>query len=145
MFCLSIRQPWAWLLIRPDLTDPKERAAARVRRAVKDIENRRWPIPRSMRLPFRCAIHAGKTLSKWCYEDEVDEWPEISFPPFAGFQLGGIIGTVTITACVTEYDSPWFEGPFGFVLADPRPCAFVPWTGRLGFFNIDEQLLKGLP
>lgn len=25
---LSIRQPWAWLIVRPDITDPRERAAA---------------------------------------------------------------------------------------------------------------------
>ncbi|MCB1589226.1 MAG: hypothetical protein KDI56_10025, partial [Xanthomonadales bacterium] len=29
MKALTIQQPWAWLIIRPDITDPQERAAVR--------------------------------------------------------------------------------------------------------------------
>ena len=32
------------------------------------------------------------------------------------FRKGAIIGEVDIVDCVTKSTSPWFEGPFGFVL-----------------------------
>jgi hypothetical protein len=48
---------------------------------------------------------------------------------------GGIIGSVEIVDIVTESESPWFEGPFGLVLRDPRPCLFIPARGALGFFR----------
>ncbi len=38
---LSIRQPWAWLITRPDLSD-EERAEGYENGRVKDIENRNW-------------------------------------------------------------------------------------------------------
>jgi hypothetical protein len=47
------------------------------------------------------------------------------------------VGEVSIVGCVTESDSPWFHGPYGFLLADPiaykKP---IPFKGRLGFFNV---------
>lgn len=55
---------------------------------------------------------------------------------------GGIIGSVEIVDCVTESDSPWFVGSFGFVLRDPKPMPFVPWKGRLGFFDVPDSALK---
>lgn len=41
MKALSIRQPWAWLIGRSDLTEPAEPARAG-RGALKTIENRAW-------------------------------------------------------------------------------------------------------
>lgn len=29
--------------------------------------------------------------------------------------------------------------PYGFVLRDSRPIPFVPWKGRLGFFNVPRE------
>jgi hypothetical protein len=51
---------------------------------------------------------------------------------------GGIVGSADLVDCVTESDSPWFFGPYGFVLANVRPMPFLPYKGRLGFFNVDE-------
>jgi hypothetical protein len=51
--------------------------------------------------------------------------------------LGGhIVGQVDIVNCVTESDSTWFQGKYGFVLRNP--VAFdKPWPckGALGLFN----------
>ena len=50
---------------------------------------------------------------------------------------GAIIGEVDIVDCVTQSDSPWFEGPYGLVLANPtlydQP---IPYKGRLGLFEV---------
>lgn len=36
-----------------------------------------------------------------------------------------------------EFDSPWFEGPWGFVMADPEIFPFFPCNGRLGIFEVE--------
>lgn len=116
MKALSILQPWAWLIANGH----------------KDIENRVW------RTNFRGAflIHAGK---RWGREQRDDlaqvraAFPDIALP--ASFDLGGIIGSARIADCVEDYPSPWFNGPFGFVVADAAPLPFQPCRGMLSFFT----------
>lgn len=114
MKIISIRQPWAWLIIA----------------GLKDIENRDWPT--KFRGPV--AIHAGK------YVPRPEEIAEIEFEQRVKIrryelQYGGIVGTVEITDCVSEHSSPWFFGDFGFVLRNARPVRFHPLGGKLGFFE----------
>jgi len=124
MIALSILQPWAWLIVQGH----------------KDIENRSWPTHRRGEI----LIHAGK---RWGREQRDDlkyvgeEFPSIELPEV--FDLGGVVGTATIVGCVTESDSPWFNGPYGFKLAQQRPTRrFYPWRGQLGFFDISAHELK---
>jgi hypothetical protein len=51
---------------------------------------------------------------------------------------GGIVGEVEIADCVTEHSSPWFTGPYGFVLRNARILPFKPLPGALRFFDVDE-------
>jgi hypothetical protein len=50
---------------------------------------------------------------------------------------GALIGEVDIVDCVTDSDSPWFTGKYGFVLANPelysRPKYY---RGELGLFEV---------
>lgn len=129
-FALSIRQPWAWLILH----------------AGKDIENRQWPT----RFRGRVALHASKGMTRDEYEDCLATAhhistthpfpPGLTMPPLKELQRGGIVGTATITACVGRSDSPWFFGKYGFVLADPQPVAFVEVKGQLGFFEWRRNL-----
>lgn len=126
---LSTRQPWAWLIVN----------------GFKPIENRTWATP--FRGPL--LIHAGKTMRPAEYEAAllfVEEFvdPDLvhQVPDMTELALGGLVGVVRMVDCVRESDSPWFTGAgqedgFGFVLQDARPIPFVPWKGRLGFFNVD--------
>ena len=115
---ISIRQPWAWAIIS----------------AGKDIENRRWPT--NFRGPV--CIHAAKG----CTEVEFNSaatligWDKM-LPGVAprDYQRGGIIGVAEIVDCVRTHPSPWFFGPYGFVLSNVRPVAFIPVKGALGFFD----------
>lgn len=116
---LSIRQPWAWLIIH----------------AGKDIENRNWPTHRRGRV----LVHASKGMTRAEYEEaydfvmcEVDN--KIAMPTFESLQRGGVIGEVEIVDCVTDSKSPWFCGQYGFVLQNPKPLPFHPFKGALGFF-----------
>lgn len=114
---LSIMQPWAWLIVHGH----------------KDIENRTW----ETRFSGPVLIHAGKRFDPNMVEegDIWWPWPEIAKP--ADFEMGGIVGEAEIRGCVTSSLSPWFEGPFGFVLDNARPLPFRPCRGQLGFFVPD--------
>lgn len=138
MRCISVRQPWAFLIIRPDLTDPAERAAAYAAGHIKDIENRDWGTKRRGRV----LVHASKGMTRSEYDDVeyflASSGIEIKLPPIDKLQRGGIIGSVEIVDCVDRSSSRWFFGHYGFVLKDARPMPFMPYTGSLGFFNVPE-------
>lgn len=118
MKALSIRQPWAWLILHGG----------------KDVENRSWPT--SFRGRF--LIHAAKACGsheKRAIEIVKDLGIEIP----EQLDRGGIVGEVEIVDCVnvefTDFTSLWFNGPFGFVLNNPKPLPFRPCKGALGFFT----------
>jgi hypothetical protein len=134
MLALSIRQPWASLILK----------------AGKNIENRSWPT----KYRGRILIHAAKGMTRAEYENAMHfAIPVIKADPRnaaaerkstlrdAGFAFedlprGGIVGSVEIVDCVSSSDSPWFMGEFGFVLRDPKSMPFTPWKGQLGLFDV---------
>lgn len=134
MLALSIRQPWAWLILN----------------AGKDIENRDWPT----KVRGRVLVHAAKSMT-W------DEWGhawDFAHGSGAGpkaldrgltfhtIERGGIVGSVEIVDCVKRSASHWFVGPYGFVLRDPLLLPFTPWRGQLGIFDVPltmDQLAAG--
>jgi hypothetical protein len=137
MKTLSVRQPFAWLLIRPDLLDPRERAEAQRRHFIKDIENRPWSAgPQGI-----IAIHASRTFSREGYELVQENFPKITLPAPEEFDFGGVIGTVGHCGSVDAHRSPWFTGPYGHMLEDPRPCVFRECRGALGFFKFPDRLI----
>lgn len=117
---LSIRQPWAWLILH----------------AGKDIENRHWPT----RFRGRFLIHASKGVTRAEHEDAADfallscGWKG-AMPEWKDYPLGGVVGEAEIVDCVRQSASPWFVGDFGFVLRNARPLPFRPLKGALGFFK----------
>lgn len=121
MKALSIRQPWAWLILH----------------AGKDIENRTW----FTNLRGKFLIHASAGMTKHEYEEArlcaIRICPAI-VPSMRMLERGGIVGEVEIVACVSASQSPWFFGPWGFVLRNAKPLPFRPYTGTLGFFEVKE-------
>lgn len=118
MKALSIRQPWAWLIVN----------------GFKPIENRTWNT--NARGPI--LIHAGKSFDKKGYAWVRDNFPEIDLPLPSQFERGGIVGRANLWEVATASSSPWFSGPFGFRLAQAEPLPFVPMPGRLGFFEAEH-------
>lgn len=133
MLAISIRQPWASLILR----------------AGKDIENRTWPT----KVRGRVLVHAAKGMTRVEWEDAIEFAVEAirSNPPkevkrivtlrelgfdFEELDRGGIVGSVEIVDCVRQTDSPWFMGSYGFVLRNPEILPFTPYKGKLGFFNV---------
>lgn len=147
MKAISIRQPWAWLIVRPDLTGDA-RLEAIFASELKDIENRTWPT----KFRGRVLVHASKGMTRAEYEDAQDPlWasggPKIELPPFDQLQRGGIIGAVTIDACIHPADrtSRWHaQDQFGFHLVDARPVPFVACKGALGFFDVPKEIATHL-
>ena len=122
MLALSIRQPWASLILK----------------AGKDIENRDWPT----KFRGRILIHASKGCTRQEFEDAIwfaeDAINRNINADLKTIERGGIVGSVEIVDCVTHSDSPWFVGRYGFVLRDPCVLPFIPWKGQLGFFDVPE-------
>ncbi|MFC5485922.1 hypothetical protein [Microvirga aerilata] len=50
------------------------------------------------------------------------------------------MGECEITDCVTEHLSPWFTGPYGFVLRNACVLPFMPLPGALRFFDVEERV-----
>lgn len=125
--CLSVRQPWAWLIAE----------------GYKDIENRSWPT----RYRGLVAIHAARLV----HEDyatggrfPVALPPSVRVPPPDAIARGGIVAVAELVDCVTSSDSPWFGGPYGFVLENVRPLPFIPLRGMMGLFVPPPDVLQQL-
>lgn len=113
---LSVRQPWAWLIVSGH----------------KDIENR----PRRTHYRGPLLIHAGLSLAY--YTEENIAWIGKRFGVWVPGELdtGGIVGIVDVIDCVEHHRSRWFDNSgFGYVLANPRRLPFRPCKGQLGLFK----------
>jgi hypothetical protein len=127
---LSVRQPWAALLV-----------AGR-----KTVEVRTWPT--SVRGPV--LIHAGKIADK-----RPDGWRWVDTPELstAAELLGGVVGLADLVECLAyrsaeafAADQPrhrnaadWFKPPvlYGFRFENARPVRFLPFKGNTFFFKVE--------
>lgn len=120
MKALSVRQPWAWLIVS----------------GYKDIENRDW----STNLRGRIWIHTGlHRVTKAEYEEFVENCQAFGirkFPAIDEFEMGGIVGSVEIVDRVKQSKSFWFQGRYGFVLKNAIAYRFRPMPGQLNFFEV---------
>jgi hypothetical protein len=126
MKAISIRQPWAHLILQGG----------------KDIENRKW----STKYRGPILIHAAKamTILEWAEADQFVRGTvryHAAIEAFKGAYTaprGGIIGSAVLSNVITQSHSPWFTGPYGFVLTDLKPLPFRPLRGMLGLFEVPE-------
>jgi len=137
MKALSGYAEWFWLLAKN----------------IKPVENRSWSLTRYFKreqLPVRIYLHASKTktpveelffIQARLTIEQLNELFKVDWSRCRGH----IIGEITITDEVTREDismpatrSPWFVGPFGFVVEDgvlyDEP---IPYKGQLGFFRVE--------
>lgn len=113
MKAISIKQPWAWHIIH----------------GTKDIENRKWNTKYRGRVLIQASMTVDIRAPKKLFE---------AIPP-GQMKKGGIIGSVEIVDVVRESDSKWFDGPYGYVLRDPRPTPFLKYSGQLKFFEVYNE------
>ena len=133
MKCLSVRQPWAWLIIHGG----------------KDVENRTW----RTRYTGPLLIHAAATRPSLEEYQEACElqsaatgWmatpcgaePLPGVPAIDELVYGAIIGRVCMAGCAVTTYSPWgILGCWNWLLADPEPLGPIPYQGRQGLFNVE--------
>ena len=131
MKVLSVRQPWAYLIVAGH----------------KDIENRKWYT--NHRGPL--LIHASQAMEPDDFPMQ-REWIEtcgIVIPE--DLPRGAIVGSATLAHvdCGNGYQgdglactSPWFEGPYGFHMADAVEFAeSIPCRGQLGIRDVNDSLM----
>lgn len=130
MKVLSLRQPWAWALFF----------------AGKDIENRTW------KTNFRgdLAIHAAKGMTVREYNDAKDFMFDIGVnyvPNRDELEFGKIVGIIEVVGCINEHDygygsedSLWFQGPYGWIVQNPRQVKPVAAKGGLSLWDYNGKL-----
>ena len=139
---LSVINPWPWLILRPDVLHPDERAALRESPArLKDVENRvDWETP------FRgwALLHASKTrLAKWDWRAAILFAAKRGVDvPLVAMPYGAIVGAMRVDDCRRGYASPWaVPGANQFVIGAAVPFAEpVVCDGKPRFFRVDEGL-----
>ncbi len=133
VFALSIKQPWAALVVH----------------GLKSIEIRRWSTVRRGRI----LIHAARIPDK-----RPEAWQYVKGEVTALAQLrGGIIGAVELTECLSyqnlgafnadqakhRNEASWFEPPrmYGFTFAEPEVLTFQAYPGWFRFFPMPASLV----
>ena len=140
MKTLSIRQPWASLIIK----------------GFKNVENRSWRTS----IRGEIAVHASASKAEDDWEDaiitvaviraialsEAKEWLIKTIGEFDKLPRGVILGTVEITDCKRERTSPWhLEENWGFYLQNPKEIKKpIPAKGKLGFWDFDLSLAEAV-
>lgn len=133
MKALSVRQPWAWLICRPDLNNILARRAAEARGELKDVENRSWYTNERGGV----FVHASTKIDFEAYAWVKERFPDITIPPHHELEVGGIVGRTIIRGCVQPCDSPWYiPGQWAFRLEASEPLPLHPCRGQLGFFEV---------
>lgn len=134
MKALSIRQPWAWLIVNGH----------------KDIENRTWPTKHTGHV----LIHASKGMTateyvqvrQWLKDHPDQKLRAIELPPAGALERGGIVGMAMLVGC--DYDSrksSWAQAwHFGFKLQSARTLPFTPLKGMLGLFTVDQSTVDAI-
>ena len=123
---LSIQQPWAWAIAC----------------GLKKVENRKWSTP------YRGTvyIHASSKLDR-----RGVEWIQRHFRATVPSELPqcAVVAVVELQDVITRRRAvcfgKWFEGPYGFVLADVQPLRSpVRTLGKLGLYRASPPLVRSV-
>lgn len=134
---LSIRQPWAWLIVN----------------GFKLFENRDWspnnPARRWMEsrlqlspLGLMVLIHAGQGMTEAEYDQAyfmAHGDYDITLPPMKDLPRGGIVGVATVKGWHDERQPMAFSFGSGIELECGAPREFLPCKGALGFFKPEVE------
>lgn len=133
MKALSIRQPWAESILC----------------GAKDVENRSF----ATKYRGTIAVHASQTVGPIAEQVAAAKFVGpltrgFDCSGFGRLSYGALVGLVDIVGIVSTREgfdppaSPWYVGPFGWLLANPRRIEIVRYRGRLGLFDVDDSLIR---
>jgi ASCH domain len=124
MKALSVCQPWAWAIIH----------------GPKRIENRSRPTRH--RGPL--VIHASRSR-RYLAGDYSALLPDLQ--PWEQLDFGCLVGLVEVVDCVPLAEvqgDPFAQGPWCWILANPRPIKPVPFKGQVYPFPVSRKLVVPL-
>lgn len=140
---ISIRQPWLWLITRPDVLGDDARAKLYAEHAIKDFENRTRDMGNPMKINGSPDVwlHASKSPADdyQILRIQIQEKFLIRVPDLDELPRGGICGRATFDAYVDEHTSVWSAGG-GYPIFSATPCRFVECKGALGFFKLPTTI-----
>jgi hypothetical protein len=150
---LSLRQPWAWLVVRPDVTDPLERAALWEADQIKAIENRVW----KTKLRGWFLVHASANSTKQDYagcqmflESMAGDEPPPVLPSRTDLDYGGIVGAARLDGVLPKLGKEWplarwrMVEQFGYQLGAVEPIPFLPCSGTHRFWRPTPEVARQL-
>lgn len=155
MKALSLTQPWAWLVLRPDVVDPVQRRALWAADEIKGVENRRW----NTKFRGEFLVHAAKGMKRSDYDAASLFATEVGGPALAdriplwnNLERGGIVGVARLSTVIhpltpieLPHRLPWHMAEqYGFVLSASKPLPFVACKGALGFWEVPVNVLAAL-
>lgn len=118
--CNRVKAPWGWAIMR----------------AGKDIENRSHC--RFAGLRGEVVVHQSQRVSPAEYMEACEYIRRITgliAPHYKEADHGCVLGTVEVVDFARHSRSPWFVGPYGLVLANPKPFERpIPARGQLGIW-----------
>jgi hypothetical protein len=134
VYALSLKQPWAALLVA----------------GKKTIEVRRWPTTRRGRILIHAAGISDLRPEAWAHvPPELQELAHLT---------GGIVGAAELTGCVAYRsrqtfqkdqarhlnDPSWFEEPrlYGFIFKGGEVLPFRKYPGWVRFFAVEENFAR---
>ncbi len=145
--CISIRQPWTWILTHPEVVQscgipPKE------------VENREW----FTRYRGPIYLHAGSQVDESLFDTagQLDHWywqqrfgergvqlaqkmPQTS----AAYPRKAIVGKAELVDVVTAHNSPWFVGRYGLVLEKLQPFGpILNYPGTQKLFAVPKMVVE---
>lgn len=136
MKAITIKQPWASLIIEggKDIENRTRRTHVRgwvlvhagLNPSQADFLNARQLVMSGSAPLFNRQAVVDLLWAKYDWSFDKDAW-----------SAGGIIGAMHITDCVEASDSPWFCGPFGYVIDRVVKLPFLPCRGHQGWFNVE--------
>jgi len=131
MRALSVRSPWWWWILNGGKIIENRSRITHRRGTIYIQASKYWNIKDV------CQDHMDAMN---IYRKVNQEFLE-SAPPIDTLEscLGHVVGTVDIVDCVTNHDSPWFHGPYGYVLENPKIIEPFLVQGKLGFFKVEEK------
>jgi len=129
MKAISIRQQYAYLIMNGE----------------KTVENRSWPT----KYRGSMVIHAG--VNRADYRDVVKTMGlarlqhDCGVPELTDADFGVLMAIVNIVDCVPlaevkEEDQLYADGPWCWILRDPRPIVPIEFTGKLGLFTLPDDV-----
>jgi len=115
MKAISIRQPWAYLVVA----------------GVKTIENQTWTTDYRGAVLIHAAVETDREARRQLRRLDVEVPGELV--------RGAIVGFAELVDVVTESSDRFFSGPFGFVLRNAQPLKRpIPMPGRLRLFDVNS-------